>query len=1368
MPDFSNWLEHFSKDNESPMPLYDIDDNKVGQLREFIQNLTPANGGLMRIKKHFIGMDELSTVECFKDGLIFGIHERENETDSSDYFWIHYDRDSRLDFRTTQGITRYITDLPEENLDETNKDDQDAPPPEDDEAEKARKEQLAADKAKQEEERHKMLHEAYADYKVEGSFATLACSNGHLVTLLPNGFIMQSKNKVQREFTETHEDHDQTEDIEESRIVTSKSLIRYLTNGKIEIMYANGNFSQYDPKTDLWTITNNSGKRRCKRQSDGYEYDIDAIPAAIETCAETDAKVLFKEDNVISVLYPNGTRYTVHHDGTKILTNHDETEIAFEKVGYSLVKVLSGRMLEEAEKMHIEDPSDADVEFNDSLQTSRVYLRDRIHDGRLFQTYLHDKSVIQSFIEINEFGNPHKEVSHIEGTEEVKDAPPEGDMEGTGEHATGENATGEHPPQEASHHEEGPYLQTVHLIRRRDLSVTKITNDGEVCIVSGPTRADLNKNGNLMRMGKDIDYMIELFEARSQERKGGIFTCSLEKSNITTVDRDRNYFAVNANGTFEKVLAPELSEVDHAEDHHDDMEGEGAHSEHEFHEPSQKSIGIKQQPSIPKVDVSKTKSFIGNQLPVAPRLFWIKTDGTGSEFFTKDRMLEETGRFESDVIIVKSTDLIGQNPVFMHSYFKPLKSGEEIDEELSVIADLQSHQISDCKNPDDLAIPKNVCEYKQVFRELVEKPKSSVYLYKNYMQHKDFDHFKLSAFQDDLARYKKWKEDSDPATNKRFGLFEIDQPLGDREIDKRIMIKIYHERQNNKPEISYNEIKHKRIQAITTKLQKVKGPSEEAIKVEEQQKAQDRSIADDPDADFKEEAEGEGATLEQAPQPASSNLMGAEEPKKKRTQIVREEIADLKNEPYFVPRYFETHIGKEFLRENPPKPPNEEVIMRMSQRMSRSIGATEDAHRSSQDGDRMSQYTQNKISDDKEKTGEMGSPQEEMNDNAIVALEPEDDENRDQMRMSGMKQSQMQTNMDGTLEEPNYVPSLYLQEKDYLQQKDEEQLLKAEEYHVSKTKEFNVYGKLRPLKLKVKSLAKSKLKPEMNEKFITTESITDKRIKISSMANRAYLNAPSIDQVRKQGQHQMILTAIAKKQTFNELISQANAMVTSVLNDPMKRSVNILPSQANFGSLKEGGRYELIITCKNEDMLPQRVVVKQAKDPRIRIEQDKGGPIAAGMVKTITVHLNTKMASDSSVISDGFEIVTKTDIYRVPITATVLSEERFEELNAESYKIHNRSAMRSTVREVHSRQKTTVNEMLKTVENRGWVETTGSESKLPSLPNIKNRAFEPDAQKELDEVIERNSRSSRQGSRLGSAASKASKMSRMSRGSKRM
>jgi hypothetical protein len=62
--------------------------------------------------------------------------------------------------------------------------------------------------------------------------------------------------------------------------------------------------------------------------------------------------------------------------------------------------------------------------------------------------------------------------------------------------------------------------------------------------------------------------------------------------------------------------------------------------------------------------------------------------------------------------------------------------------------------------------------------------------------------------------------------------------------------------------------------------------------------------------------------------------------------------------------------------------------------------------------------------------------------------------------------------------------------------------LKSEEHHVIKTKDFDVYGKLRNEHPFVKSIAKSQVPSELNEKFITTEAITDRRVKISSMANR--------------------------------------------------------------------------------------------------------------------------------------------------------------------------------------------------------------------------------------------------------------------------
>jgi hypothetical protein len=79
----------------------------------------------------------------------------------------------------------------------------------------------------------------------------------------------------------------------------------------------------------------------------------------------------------------------------------------------------------------------------------------------------------------------------------------------------------------------------------------------------------------------------------------------------------------------------------------------------------------------------------------------------------------------------------------------------------------------------------------------------------------------------------------------------------------------------------------------------------------------------------------------------------------------------------------------------------------------------------------------------------------------------------------------------------------------------------------------------------------------------------------------------------------MILQAINKKQTFPELINQANAMVTSVLHDPLKRSLNVMPSKCKFGTIKAGGVYEIILTLKNEDSIAARITLKPSSDKRV-------------------------------------------------------------------------------------------------------------------------------------------------------------------------
>ena len=204
-----------------------------------------------------------------------------------------------------------------------------------------------------------------------------------------------------------------------------------------------------------------------------------------------------------------------------------------------------------------------------------------------------------------------------------------------------------------------------------------------------------------------------------------------------------------------------------------------------------------------------------------------------------------------------------------------------------------------------------------------------------------------------------------------------------------------------------------------------------------------------------------------------------------------------------------------------------------------------------------------------------------------------------------------------------------------------------------------MYGRLRDDPPKVKSLAKSNAQSELNEKFITTECITDRRVKMSSMAPRYYMNAPSVNDVRKQGQHQMILSAINKKQTFAELINQANSMVTGVLHDSLKRSLNIMPSSVQFGALRAGTNNEVIITLKNEDSVAHRITIKPMMDRRILVKQEEYGIIAPGMMKKVIVSIRVPEDEKNlpSNVKDTITIVSKHDIFKIPVSATIMSYE---------------------------------------------------------------------------------------------------------------
>ena len=92
------------------------------------------------------------------------------------------------------------------------------------------------------------------------------------------------------------------------------------------------------------------------------------------------------------------------------------------------------------------------------------------------------------------------------------------------------------------------------------------------------------------------------------------------------------------------------------------------------------------------------------------------------------------------------------------------------------------------------------------------------------------------------------------------------------------------------------------------------------------------------------------------------------------------EYRDKKETPTFANQYHKSRAGVEYFKANPVKPPSEEVIMRMSQRINRSQNAATEKGQSMFDGN-------------SQKSGRSGGLNEKGNedkDNPIVALDPEE------------------------------------------------------------------------------------------------------------------------------------------------------------------------------------------------------------------------------------------------------------------------------------------------------------------------------------------------------------------------------------------
>lgn len=110
-------------------------------------------------------------------------------------------------------------------------------------------------------------------------------------------------------------------------------VIRQFPNMDVDMLFPDGLHAVFSKKDMQWIVTNNKGMQRCFK--DGVYSDMASIPCAVETDAVTGAKMMIREDEIVSVVYKDGSMYCQHRDGTRFHTSADKSEIRIEKRNFA-------------------------------------------------------------------------------------------------------------------------------------------------------------------------------------------------------------------------------------------------------------------------------------------------------------------------------------------------------------------------------------------------------------------------------------------------------------------------------------------------------------------------------------------------------------------------------------------------------------------------------------------------------------------------------------------------------------------------------------------------------------------------------------------------------------------------------------------------------------------------------------------------------------------------------------------------------------------------------------------------------------------------------------------------------------------------
>lgn len=737
-------------------------------------------------------------------------------------------------------------------------------------------------------------------------------------------------------------------------------------------------------------------------------------------------------------------------------------------------------------------------------------------------------------------------------------------------------------------------FNTINLIYRLDGTVIRIQQDGDIVIVSAKERIKFNQSGQNLAEGLDTDYLFEI-NGKPEDRRGGVYSVDMKKEKIYTKDTEKNIFELHSNGTAKYKLSVTL-DLENSHKTIDEIRPDSPrYTGESFIDPE-------------AIHLEAPKNF------VHPRLFVIENDNSGYELLNEDQITNFKLNKQRDQLHSKYTN---QD---LETYFR---SHYWITKYFGV-----SELISETHFINKIKIPKKLEKITQTPLTLQFPPKE-IYLYRNLIESVPFD----EAFREKVSLSISNRDNWFGKRKLDFGYVDISN-IPELKDNYLIQKRILEERQKNDLKFDNENVKNEFIEGLYNFVEK----SELDLR-------KNTSLLFDI-LKFLEERNSkkilEDMSFRVMPLNINSvdvndiiNTINIEEMRSSKKSISNSE-AKVNQEIHFTDNYFSTDVGRSIMELHPrvnvvkkKKPGMFEDATAHNSMGLIATGMDLDEKYNNENTKKSTEKENNNLNSDNfnilnELNNNLNSYNNNFNKNFKHMDDFDDDEHfnskhqnlispivyldedKNQISKGMLHDNKSQTKMKKTL------PSIHKRTLEIMKQKAQQEQKQSDKWHEIKNYKFSVDGKSpRKENPKIPNYLKTTFpEAEFNEDYIYIEKMTDKRIKTSSVANRLYFNAPSINMIRKSGQHNFLLEALDKKKTYEEMMERLNLMITSELCDPLNKMLKVEPTSLDFGNLRVGSKFEMSLKIRNDDNITNRVQIRKSSDNKhLGVELFIGGKV---------------------------------------------------------------------------------------------------------------------------------------------------------------